>query len=95
MNSCARCHDGGEVWASLDIHSRYGNFAVPMLCRVCTRLLLTMFSKEKPMDLNYDLAVFDVDDIDDAEHPHTCRCPDCDVDAAYELQRDLRAERAS
>ena len=93
--NCGRCHTVvDELWASVEIFSRLGDFSAIELCEHCTRVVLAVTTmKETAMTRIWIMN--DPQEIDDAEHPARCNCAECDPEFHIELRRDNAIERAS
>ena len=98
--TCGRCQlEVDELWGTVALYSRVGNWSGIDLCRSCTGIayayvLSQPLQQETTMSLVYDYLI-DPDDIDDAEHARVCKCHECDPDFHMERQREERMMEAS
>jgi hypothetical protein len=96
MMICARCtRDVDELWATIEMFSRVGNFRALDLCRQCTAVAYAFVLKQplkgdQTMSLLWDLPIRDNDDIDDAEHHTCCPCAECVGVLVGEWRREER-----
>lgn len=91
---CTRCSGQVmELWSTVEMFSRVGNFRAVDLCRACTAVAYS-FVLNRPLTTEDPLTITDYlrdpEDIDDAEHAGYCRCHECDPDFHMELMREER-----
>lgn len=91
---CSRCRNQVmELWATVEMVSRVGNFHAVDLCRGCTAVAYS-FVLNRPLEQEAPMTIIDYlrdpEDIDDAEHAGYCRCHECDPDFHMERMRDER-----
>lgn len=100
MFTCARCRDEcDELWSTVEMFSRLGNWKALDLCRACTAVAYSFvlnrpLTQGDPVTVVFDY-LLDPEDVDDAEHASICRCHECDPDFHMERQREERMLEAS
>jgi hypothetical protein len=94
---CARCADEiTDYWSTIEMFSRVGNLKALDLCQACTTVAYAFvlnrpLHQEANMTVLWSYPISDPFDIDDAEHPIECGCPECDAtDTRFEMERERR-----
>lgn len=92
--TCGRCRQPSVV-ATLEVFDDVGQRCVH-LCERCASALAAFVCNQEVRSAMLDLSVYDLDqfdhgdEVDDAEHPVSCHCPECDPDFLFEYHRDER-----